>query len=383
MKSSFFRFCLLACILLFCLAYSSPEKPSDNTCLIEGEISDIEDGSMICLWRHKEEFSIANTLKFKNGRFMVTVEDVYQPEKMTISSSLFSRSLPLDIWVAPGQKVIITGKGSLPALWEVKSSIPYQKEANRYTNNSRAIITELAQISAERDKLSTMSSILSVVMASYKKIDSLNVARNAYSLRSKQIFADLDIMYKTDVSPVWLDKMLNIAKSLKYPDFSSEHAGDIRKKAEELYNRISEKDKNTPLGYEITANLFPPPVVKVGDNMVDGDFLDKNGNTKHLSDFLGKYLLLDFWDSQCKPCDIAFPQMKKISETYREKLTIISISLNSDSIWKKVMIGRDMPWVNIRDPKGFYGLAVNYGFLQGLANYVLISPEGKIIDKWK
>jgi thiol-disulfide isomerase/thioredoxin len=338
---------------------------------------------MIWLFRHEEEVSTGNPLKFKNGRFIYTVEGVYQPEKMTISGSLFSQSLPLDIWVASGQKIKITGKGSLPPLWEVESSIPYQKEANLYTNNSRAIITELAHISAERDKIETWSSFSHDVIASHKKIDSLNRAKNTFSLRSKQIFADLDIMYKTDISPVWLDKMLNITKSLKHPDFSTKHAGNIRKKVKELYNRISDTDKNTPLGYEITANLFPPPVVKVGNNMVDGDFLDINGNTKHLSDYLGKYLLLDFWNSRCTPCEIALPKMKEISETYREKLTIISIGLNSDSIWKGEMFGRDVPWVNIRDPKGFSGLAVNYSFQRGIANYILISPEGKIIDKWK
>ena len=31
----------------------------------------------------------------------------------------------------------------------------------------------------------------------------------------------------------------------------------------------------------------------------------------------------------------------------------------------------------------FILLAVNYGYQSGLANYTLISPEGKIIDKWK
>jgi len=74
--------------------------------------------------------------------------------------------------------------------------------------------------------------------------------------------------------------------------------------------------------------------------------------------------------------------MKEIAETYREKLIIISIGLNSDRIWKEALTGRDVPWVNLRDPKGFYGLAVNYSYQRGLANYTLISPEGKIIDKW-
>jgi hypothetical protein len=40
-----------------------------------------------------------------------------------------------------------------------------------------------------------------------------------------------------------------------------------------------------------------------------------------------------------------------------------------------------MPWVNIRDPKAYGGLAANYG-VSGIPNYVMISPEGKVVDNW-
>jgi thioredoxin-related protein len=73
--------------------------------------------------------------------------------------------------------------------------------------------------------------------------------------------------------------------------------------------------------------------------------------------------------------------MKEISETYHNKLTIISISLDNDADWKEAMTKHDMPWVNLRDPKSMGGLAASYG-VAGIPNYVLISPEGKVIDKW-
>jgi peroxiredoxin len=144
---------------------------------------------------------------------------------------------------------------------------------------------------------------------------------------------------------------------------------------------MSEEDKNTPVGYLITAKLFPPAVVNVGDDMADADLLDTDGNTKHLSDYLGKYLLLDFWIRGCGPCIMALPEMKEISETYRDKLTIISISLDGENAWKGALSAHDMPWVNICDPKSMGGVAANYG-VTGIPNYVMISPEGKIIDKW-
>ena len=78
---------------------------------------------------------------------------------------------------------------------------------------------------------------------------------------------------------------------------------------------------------------------------------------------------------------MALPEMKEISETYSEKLTIISISLDTDAMWKEAMNEHDTPWINIRDPKGYGGLAANYG-VRGIPNYTMISPEGKVIDKW-
>ena len=144
---------------------------------------------------------------------------------------------------------------------------------------------------------------------------------------------------------------------------------------------MSEDDKSTPIGYEITANIFPPPIVGVGDDMADADFFDMDGNIKHLSDYSGKYLLLDFWSRGCGPCIAALPEMKEISETYRDNLIIISISLDAEATWKEAMAKHDMPWINIRDPKSMGGLAANYGVM-GIPNYVMISPENVIIDKW-
>ena len=204
--------------------------------------------------------------------------------------------------------------------------------------------------------------------------DSVDAIKDA--LENKQYFAYMDIMEKTDISPVWLDKMKNIANRLKFD--GSEYYREHRKKAEKLYDRMSEDDKATTIGYDITVSLFPPSVVKVDENMADADFFDVYGNTRHISDYLGKYILLDFWANWCGPCIAAIPEMKEISETYKEKLTIISISLDSDAIWKEAMKKHDMPWVNLHDPRSWNGLAAHYG-VRSIPNYVLISPEGKIV----
>ena len=383
MKSLFFRLCLLGCFPFFSVTCSSPEKLSSNEFLIEGKISGVEDGVVITLSRL--DGNVGTTIAsdtVRDGRFMFKEEALANPERMMmIPRGDGFPSMYLNIWVAPGVKVKIKGKGKLFPAWEVKSSVSYQKEENLYADKSRKIIAEMSRLSVERAIWRTKARDASSGDAiEYRKIaDSLEVIQDA--LKIKEIFANIEIMEEMDVSPIWLDKMDKITMTVKYSKGGSEYADNIRKKAEELYGKMSDEDKNSSIGYKITANLFPPPTVEVGNDMVDGDFFDKNGNIKQLSDYSGKYLLLDFWSRGCGPCIMALPEMKEVSETYHDQLTIISISLDTDAVWKEAMSAHDMPWINIRDPKGFGGLAANY-YVSAIPNYVMISPEGKIIDKW-
>ena len=383
MKKSFLKFCLLACITLFSVACSNSKKLTGNEFHIEGIISGVEDRAVITLFRNYGGFgmSIANDT-IKNGRFTFTLEAVSNPEKLSISCSDegYPSYYSLDIWVAPGKRIKITGKDKLFLAWKVKSSIPYQKEENRYTNKSRDIIVEQARIAVKYNELSAkLRAAVSEdeAIAYIKSADSLNMIE--LSLRVKQSYNDINIMEKADISTIWLDKLNGIAMLLN--ELDDEQAVYLRKKAEELYGRMSEEDRTTSTGYKITDNLFPTIIVDVGDDFVDADLLDVNGNTKRLADYLGKYLLLDFWSIGCGPCIMALPEMKEISETYHDKLTIVSINLDTDAAWKKTMNIYDVPWVNVRDPQSMRGLAANYG-VYGIPNYVMISPEGKIADIW-
>jgi len=384
MKSSFYRFSLLACISLFSVACSTQEKLLDKEFLIEGKISGIEDGIGIDLFRWDGDAGRhVATDTVRNGRFSFKVEAESDMERLTIDPSGEGfLSMSLGVWVAPRTKIKIRGKGKLYGLWDVKSSIPYQKEENRYTNNSRDIIAERARLSEDSDDLQAKANAATSedkALAYRKAADSLGVINK--SLRIKELYADMEIMKQTNTSPVWLRKMRGITQMLMYGRLDAEIDNDLRKKAEELYGRMSEEDKNTFPGYLITSQLFPPHIVRVGDDMADADFFDVNGKTKHISDYLGKYLLLDFWSSGCGPCLMAFPEMKEISKTYLENLTIISISLDTDNRWKETMGNHDMPWVNIRDPKAMGGLIASYG-ARGIPYYVIISPEGKVVDTW-
>ena len=387
-KKSFLKICLLACISLLGVACMRSEKLQGNEFLIDGNLSDVDDGVVIMLLRTNDNnrmngANIIATDTVKNGRFSFKGETVSNLDWLSIVSlNEGFYPMPLDVWVTPRAKVKITGKGEMLQLWDIKSSVPYQKEANLYTNKSSDIIAEMAKNNIERNTLMAKRNAAASEEESRafrKSIDSIRVIGT--SLTGKLYLAYADVMEQMNISDVWLDKMQLIARSLSNSDSRFEQADNLRKKANELYGKMSAEDKITPMGQLITVSLFPLAVVEVGDDMADADLLDSDGNKKHLSNYLGKYLLLDFWSRGCGPCIIALPEMKEVLETYSDKLTIISISLDTDAVWKESMTTHNMPWINIRDPKAMGGLAVSYG-VTGIPNYIMISPEGKIIDKW-
>ena len=73
--------------------------------------------------------------------------------------------------------------------------------------------------------------------------------------------------------------------------------------------------------------------------------------------------------------------MKEIQEQYKDRLTIISLSSDTQTRWKAASTQHEMTWQNLSDLKQTAGLYAVYD-VNGIPNYVLISPKGKIVKMW-
>ncbi len=116
--------------------------------------------------------------------------------------------------------------------------------------------------------------------------------------------------------------------------------------------------------------------------MVDGELYDVNDSLRHISEFAGRFILLDFWSSGCGPCVESIPEMEKVIDTYKDRMTVISISEDPKARWKEYVKTKGMggnQWNELR--RGRTGLAVSYQ-VKGIPHYVLIAPSGKIQDMW-
>lgn len=80
--------------------------------------------------------------------------------------------------------------------------------------------------------------------------------------------------------------------------------------------------------------------LKIGDTMPDlplGKVLNSIPGKNKLSDFKGKLIILDFWNTACKSCIAAFPKMVKLQEQFSDKIQIflVNTSETEDEIKRK------------------------------------------------
>lgn len=118
----------------------------------------------------------------------------------------------------------------------------------------------------------------------------------------------------------------------------------------------------------------------VGSPAPEFTLLDLDGNQVRLSDFRGKFVLIDFWASWCGPCRKEIPNIKKVNEMFKEKgLVTIGVSIdNEEKKWRTAVEEEALDYLQLYDPESSTGKLYNY---RGIPFIVLISPNGTILQR--
>ena len=131
-------------------------------------------------------------------------------------------------------------------------------------------------------------------------------------------------------------------------------------------------------------SLYAQSLLKVGTQAPNFKLPTPEGKKVQLSDFKGKYVLIDFWASWCPDCRRISPNVEAIAKEYQGKdLTVVAVSFDIDKeAWVKYINRNGAPVneVHVSELKKMKESAVAKAFgVQWIPSLYLLDKDGKVL----
>lgn len=156
--------------------------------------------------------------------------------------------------------------------------------------------------------------------------------------------------------------------------------------AAQMLNAISTTLHGHPY-YQSLRNSVLASNLKVGNEVPDIALHLLTGDTKQLSDYRGRYVILNFWKSDCENSAELLAELNNLYEVIKPHLdeyTIICISLDSDvDAWKSTVSGfgtNREGWLHACDGMGTNSPAARLYKVTTTPKTILIEPEGLAVS---
>jgi thiol-disulfide isomerase/thioredoxin len=164
---------------------------------------------------------------------------------------------------------------------------------------------------------------------------------------------------------------------------------------EEAFMALSPALRNSEEARYIPGQIEAIKATAKGATAPDFSRPDMHGKTVSLKDYRGKYVVLDFWGSWCRPCRASHPALIELYKKYHDKgLEVVGIAREEDGAgfaaskanWLKAIeedgIGIWPQVLNDQEtPVDSASIVLGYGII-GYPTKYLLDREGKVIGKY-
>ena len=366
---------LLTSLLALCAIAGQAQNSnsvSPDSVIIEGIAKNMPDGTRFMVLQEGVQ-AMQETI-VKDEKFRIAIS---QKEKESILR-LVQSGPTLEIYTEPGKKIKVIGDDAHSVnYWNVESDNFDQKEDNAYNQFIKEKLPDFYEADNKWNLLNAMLTEKSMkgTITQEDKDKVMPEARAAYQKseelrKEKYNAAILDFMAsrpfsKRMITEIWMISIYD-------------HTPAILEKAREIFKKFPQEAMNDRLVVETKAKLYAERA-KVGEQMKDFTLYDRELKAHQLSEFKGKYTILEFTFYGCGGCVFIKPYLEEFYKRNKDKAEVIAIYNDTKENWMKEGQEHKVSYQEWSDPERASEPVAAYD-VNVFPTFVVIDPNGKILD---
>tara|TARA_B100000900_G_scaffold149247_1_gene126687 strand:+ start:2061 stop:3191 length:1131 start_codon:yes stop_codon:yes gene_type:complete len=341
---------------------------SETTDYTLNGLIDLEDGQNVLLLGVDEQSQLMpiDTVQIEAGTFSLSGSSKY-PEMHYLNFEGVRSLLP--VVIEPGTITVEAKKDSI------------QKASIKGTKSNQDVSRFLEEVRTFNQALQEISFELRNAMLSK---DSLNISdlQEQYDGIVVKI-ADFEINFIKENPDSYVSSLILEQRVT---------SGQIDKtEAQDLFDQLDSKIQMTKSAQNILellrqkelqeeANIETP---RVGDVAPDFKAPSSNGELVSLDQAKGKFTVIDFWASWCKPCRNQSPALVELYNTYKSQdVKIVSVSLDrSRKLWLDAIEDDGLNWTHVSNLRHWQDPVAEKYNVRSIPELFLIDDNGTVIAR--
>jgi thiol-disulfide isomerase/thioredoxin len=140
--------------------------------------------------------------------------------------------------------------------------------------------------------------------------------------------------------------------------------------------------KINALKAKLARNMDVFKYAPTGTDVLSYTFNDLNGKKVSVSDFKGKIIFIDIWNTACMPCVAEMPYLNKLEHDMKgNDIVFLSISCdNKTDLWKKFLQVRNITNCNQLIMDNVKGNFFDKMGKSGIPRFIILDKDGKVLD---